>query len=144
MLPIFMFAIYDTAGTITQIIPNASIGLSTGAYAAKSGDLFFVNHALGIDKINLMSGTRTSVITNDSVESLDVSSDGTLLVYSSQESSQQFQGYSVNVANGHSQSIAAGMVAPHISPNADKVAFIHEVSGSDNSDIQVVGVSLPN
>ncbi len=136
--------IYDTSGHITQIIPNASVQLHASAYSPKSGDLFVETHALGIDKFNLKTDTRTSVITNDSVESMDASSDGTLLVYCSGESTQQYQGYAVNVANGHKTAIASGMIAPFISPNADRVAFIHQLSGGSNSDIQVIPVSLPN
>ena len=140
-------AIMDTSGTVTQTIPDAVFGLNTGAYASKTGDLFFLNHALGADKFNLASGTRTSVIANDTVESFDVSADGKLLVYSSGAlqgaSAPSYSGYAVNVASGNKASIASGMIAPRISPNADKVAFIHEISSGSSSDVQVIGVSLP-
>lgn len=140
-------AIMDTSGTVSQTIPDAVFGLNTGAYASKTSELFFLNHALGIEKYNLASAARTSVIANDSVESFDVSRDGKLLVYSSGalqgSSTPSYQGYAVNVASGNRANIASGMIAPRISPNADKVAFIHEISNGESSDVQVAGVSLP-
>ena len=135
--------IFDTSGAVAQVIPNASVPLHASAYASKSGDLFVLNHALGIDRIHLATDSLTHIIANDTVESMDVSSDGTLLVYSSGESTQQYQGIEVNVANGHTVNLASSMVAPIISPNADRVAFIHQLSGGTSSDIQVVAMLPP-
>ena len=144
--PRFHVAIYNTAGEITEVIPNANVPFHASAYAPKSGDLFVQTYREGIDKINLTTSIRTSVITNDSVSSMDVSSDGTLLVYSSDAPSNNatYPAYAVNVANGHRSNIGSGVIAPILSPNADKVAFIHQISGGASSDIQVVGVTLPN
>lgn len=138
-------AIYNTAGDLTQVISNADVAFHASAYAPKSGDLFVRNYTEGIDKINLTSNNRTSVITDDSVNSMDVSSDGMLLVYSSDAPSNNatYPAYAVNVANGHKTTIGTSVSTPILSPNADKVAFIHQISGGSSSDIQVTGVSLP-
>ncbi|HET6402837.1 MAG TPA: hypothetical protein VFH95_15740 [Candidatus Kapabacteria bacterium] len=139
-------AIYNTAGDITQVIPNADVPFHASAYASKSGDLFVRTYTDGIDKINLTTFVRTSVITDDSVNSMDVSSDGTLLVYSSDalNNNGSFPAYAVNVANGHKANIGTSVTTPILSPRADKVAFIHQISGGSSQDIQVTSVSLPN
>lgn len=141
-VPRFHVAILNAAGDITQVIPNADVAFHASAYAPKSGDLFVRTYTDGVDKINLTSSNRTSVITNDTVNSLDVSADGTLLVYSSDAASSP--AYAVNVANGHRTNIGTNITAPILSPKADKVAFIHQLSGGTSSDIQVTSVSLPN
>jgi hypothetical protein len=134
--------IFDTNGGITHVIPNAQVSLHASAYASKSGDLFVLNHALGIDRIHLATDSLTHIITNDSVESMDVSSDGSLLVYSSGASTQSYSAFAVNVGNGHTQNIGSSVITPILSPNADRVAFIHQLSGN-SSDIQVVTATLP-
>jgi len=140
--PWYHVTIFDTDGTVTQSIPNADVPLHASAYAAKSGDLFIRTHANGIDKIHLTTSARTSVLP-DSVESIDVSGDGTLLVYSSGASTDFYMGYAVNLANGDKATIASSMIAPILSPNADRVAFIHQLSGGASSDIQVITVQTP-
>ncbi len=144
-IPWYHVTIFNVDGSVSRVIPNASVPLHASAYAPKSGELFVQTHTLGIDKINVTTGIRSNVITNDTVYSMDVSSDGTLLVYSSEAASTNgsFPGYAVNVANGHRTSLASSMLVPILSPDEKHVAFIHQLSGGESSDIQVVGVSMP-
>jgi hypothetical protein len=135
-------SIYDTAGTIVRTIPNAEAAFHASAFSPGSHDLFIRNLAEGIDKINLQTGVRTAVITQDSVGSMDASADGSLLLYSSNTLATSFNLYAVNVANRHTAQIGQKAIAIVISPNADKAAVIHYVD-ENNSDIQTVGVSVP-
>ncbi len=102
------------------------------------------NHAQGIDSYNLNSDTRTSIITGDTVFSMDVSNDGSVLVYSSNAASTNgsFPAYAVNLSNLDKKQIATNVVDPFISPLHDKVACINQIDGH-NSNIQVYGLATP-
>jgi hypothetical protein len=122
--------------------PNGDVSFHASAFSSGSGDLFVRTHNLGIDRINLNTLVRTSIITNDSVESMDASSNGSLLVYTSADSATRNNLYAINVANGHSALVASSIVAPILSPMADRVGTIHLIDGS-NSDIHVYPAVLP-
>ncbi len=139
-------AIYDaTSGNTVMTIPNADVSFHSSAYSSGSGDLFVRNHVQGIDRIHLATGKRDSIISNDTVESMDASSDGLLIVYTSGGASRAYGSmYAVNVTNGHTSAVlATSITAPILSPKADRVACIHQIDGN-NSDIQVFSVTPPN
>jgi len=132
-------AIYNFAGGIpVTVIPNGDVSFSAGAFAADSNELFVRNYAMGIDCINLITGVRTPIVSNDSVESMDVSSDGTLLVYTSSEIATSLTLYAVNVENGHTKMQATGISKPVLSPRKDMIACINS-----SGNIQMVSVSPP-
>ncbi len=142
--------IFDTAANKLLDIPNAEVSLHASAYAPKSGDLFVRNYASGIDRIhldwnNLLDTLRTSIVTGDTVASFDVSSDGTLLVYSSEALSTNgnYPAYAVNVSNGHRSALASNVIAPVISPNADRVGYIEKADASGDETVGVIAVTLP-
>lgn len=135
-------SVWDTKGTMLHIYPNAEAPLSASAYSPGSHDLFVRTNKRGIDRINMLTQVRTSVVTQDSVESMDASYDGNLVAYSSGAYSQPYTLFAVSVQNGHSASIGSDAFEPIISPNGDRVAIIH--NASPNRDIKVLGISIPN
>ncbi len=135
-------SVWDTNGTILHTYPNAEAPLAASAYASSSHDLFVRNNSRGIDRINILTNVRTAVVSQDSVESFDASRDGTLLAYSSGKVAQPYALFAVNTQNGHSASIGSDAFQPMISPNGDRVAFIH--NASPNRDVKVLGISIPN
>jgi dipeptidyl aminopeptidase/acylaminoacyl peptidase len=141
-------AIYNAEGGVpVMVIPNATVEFSSSAFSPDSNDLFVETSATGIDRINLTSGTRIAIVT-DSIASMDVSSDGTVLVYTSNSSLLPYGTmYAVNLANLHIAlvpSAPSGVVKPIISPRHDFVACVQLVSsGSLSSNIGVYGLSIP-
>ena len=133
--------LWDTTCTILHTYPDADARFSAAAYSPTSHDLFVRTNTGGIDRINMLTQVRASVITQDTVESVGASADGTLLAYSSGRTTQQLPLYSCNTQNGHTAVIGSDAVFPIISPNADRVAFVH--NASPNVDIKVNGISLP-
>jgi hypothetical protein len=115
------------------------VSFSAGAFAPGTNDLFIRTYSMGIHRINLTTRKRDTIISNDSVESMDVSNDGTLLVYTSSESSVNLPLYAVNLSNLHiSQALATGVSKPVLSPRKDVAACINS-----NGNLQVLGVSTP-
>lgn len=156
----YALTIYDSTG-VDSLITTTSLFLihpamlfksfrmvifsfSAGAYSPKLNTIFMRNHAQGIDSYNLNSDTRTSIITGDTVFSMDVSNDGSVLVYSSNAASTNgsFPAYAVNLSNLDKKQIATNVVDPFISPLHDKVACINQIDGH-NSNIQVYGLATP-
>ena len=138
----FHVSIYDTTGTIVRAFPNAEAAFHASAFSPLSHELFVRTNPEGIDKINLQTGVRTAVITQDSVGSMDASADGKLIAYSSNSLTKSYNLYAVNVANGHTAQIGQNAIAVTIAPNADRVAIIHYVD-TYNSDINTLNISLP-
>ncbi len=141
-------AIYNAGGGVpTMVIPNASVEFSASAFSPGSNDLFVQNFETGIDRINLTSGKRTSIVA-DSISSMDVLSDGTVLVYTSNVSLLPYGTmYAVNLANLHTALVPlapSGIVKPIISPKHDFVACVQLVSsGSTSSNIAVYPLTIP-
>jgi hypothetical protein len=139
----FHVNVYDTTGTTVSQIPNAEAAFHASAFSPLSHDLFVRTNNEGIDKINLQTGVRTSVITQDSVGSMDASANGALIVYSSNSFARSFNLYEVNVADTSKKAeIGQNAIAVVIAPNADRAAVIHYVD-TYNSDINTVSVSVP-
>ncbi|GEM_PF-2353686 len=141
----FHVGIYDTAGNVARTIPNAAVPPHASAYATLSHDLFVQNQNLGLDKINLQTGKRSTIIATDTVESMDASPDGSLVVYisGSQAAGTSYPATAVNVANGHTASIGSGYYSVKISPNGQKAAYITKLDQSGNQAIAVNAVSVP-
>ncbi len=132
-------AIYNSGGGIpVTVIPNGDVSFSAGAFASGSNELFVRNFANGIDRINLTTMKRDTIVSSDSVESMDVSSDGTLLVYSSSKTTQALTLFAVNVENGHTKMLTTGISKPVLSPKKDMIACINS-----SGNIQMVPVSTP-
>jgi hypothetical protein len=132
-------AIYNSGGgTPITVIPNGDVSFSAGAFASGSNELFVRNYAMGIDRINLTTMQRDTIVASDSVESMDVSSDGTLLVYCSSETATSLTLYAVNVSNGHTKAQATGISKPVLSPKKDMIACINS-----SGNIQMVAVQTP-
>jgi hypothetical protein len=142
--PFSHVTIFDVNGDSLMAFPNGDVSFHASAYSPGSNDLFVRTHNMGIDRINLTTLTRTSIVTTDSVESMDASSDGSILVYSSADSATQYILYAVNVATLHSQAVASAsnIIVPILSPKFDRVACIHKIDGN-NTDIQVFSVPKP-
>ncbi len=136
--------IYDAQGDSLWSIPNADVTFSVSAFAPGSGDIFVRTPASGIDRINMNTRVRTSIVTNDTVYSMDVSADGSVLVYSSAAASTNgtLPAYAVNTANGDKKMFASNVIIPRISPKHDMVACINYQS-TGNSNINVYPLSTP-
>ncbi|HEY3873835.1 MAG TPA: hypothetical protein VGM92_00025 [Candidatus Kapabacteria bacterium] len=134
--------VYDFSGDSLTSIPDADVSISAAAFSPGSNDLFVRNHLEGIDRIHFNSPAtyvRTSIISNDSVDSMDASSDGSLLVYTSASSALTYGTlFAVNVADTNKVTVTTGVAQPVLSPKADKVAY-----SNSNSGIQVVSVQTP-
>jgi hypothetical protein len=139
--------IYDLNGDSVYGIPDAQGLLHTSAYAPGTHELFFLTNELGIAKYNLTTRIRTpiKIMPNDSVESLDVSADGSILVYSSQatNNANAYQGYAINVSSGNIVPITNGMVTLLISPNKDRVAYIDITDATSDEGVGVVALPQP-
>jgi hypothetical protein len=136
--------IYDAQGDSLWSIPNADVTFSVSAFAPGSGDIFVRTPASGIDRINMNTRVRTQIVTNDTVYSMDVSADGTVLVYSSAAGSTNgtLPAYAVNTANGDKRMFASNVIIPRISPRHDMVACINNQS-TGNSNINVYPLNTP-
>jgi len=138
--------IYNIAGDSVYGISDAEGLLHASAYAPGSHDIFFKTNELGIAKYNLTTHIRTpiAIMPNDTVESLDASADGSIVVYSSGASNNTtaYPSYAINVSTGHILQITSGMVAMFISPNKDRVAYINN-SGDANGDQGISVAALP-
>jgi hypothetical protein len=137
--------IYDAQGDSLWSIANADVRFSVSAFAPGSGDIFVRTSAMGIDRINMNTRVRTHIVTNDTVYSMDVSADGTVLVYCSNAGSTNgtLPAYVVNTANGDKgPSFASNVNIPRISPKHDMVACITLQSGA-NSNINVYPLNTP-
>jgi hypothetical protein len=131
--------IYNAQGDSVMSIPNGDVSFSAGGFASVTNDLFVRTYSFGINRINLTTLKLDTIVSTDSVESMDVSNDGTVLVYTSSETTVNLPLYAVNLANDHiSQSLATGISKPVLSPNKDKAACINS-----GGNIQVVGVTTP-
>ncbi len=136
-------AIYNTqVGTPALIIPNGDVSFSAAAYSPDSNEIFFRTHAKGIDCFNLTTMVRTSIIDTDTVYSMDVSPDGTFLVYSSNATNNNntLPAYVVNLSNLHTKQFATGVILPKISPQSGHVAWVNQVDGS-NSNVSHSGAA---
>ncbi len=136
--------IYNAQGDSVMAIPNGDVSFSASAFSPGANEIFVRTNAFGIDGINLTTGVRTQIINTDSVESMDASSDGTLVVYTSKEASQTYGTmYAVNASNGHIKPMnVTGIILPRISPKGDRVACINQIDGQ-NSNINVFTVTTP-
>lgn len=130
---------YDINGNSILTIPNGDVSFSAGAFAPDSNWLFVRNFALGIDRIKLATGARDTIVASDTVESVDVSADGTLVVYSvGGNSATTYNLIAVNVEDGKRVSITNGISKPILSPQKDKIACINS-----GATLQVVGTQFP-
>ena len=142
-------AIYDASGNLIDTVANGDVSFSAGAFASGTNDLFVRNHVDGIDRINLNTHVRTPVVTNDTVYSMDVSADGTVLVYSSTAASTinssgnyTYPAYAVNLSDMNKKMFASNVITPRISPQHDRVACINYQDNTD-SNIQVYQLITP-
>ncbi len=142
----YYVAIYNIGGDTVMTIPNATVEFSNSAYAPGSNDLFVETTSQGIDRINLTTKVRTAIVA-DSIDSMDASSDGTVLVYTSSLSTLTYGTlYAVNLANLHTALVpnATNIVKPVISPLHDWVACAQLMNGSNtNSSVGVFQLTIP-
>lgn len=136
-----LLRIYDTTRAIVKEIPNASTPFHASGYAPGSRDLFVANSSHGIDRINLDTYARSAMYSGDA-NSFDVSQDGRVIVYVANDSTANGALHILNTANGHESITGDKAIAVFLSPQADRVAYIHYVDGY-NSDIHVTGVTVP-
>ena len=129
--------IFDTDGNALFAIPDGDVSISAAAFSPGSNDLFFRTNNFWIDRVNLTTMKRDTII-RDSVESVSASNDGAWLAYVSMDSVTSGNLYSFNVADGNKSLLASGMVQPTISPNADKVACT-----TQNSTLNVFQFTKP-
>jgi hypothetical protein len=137
-------SIWDTTNTLVNTLSDADASEATGSYSPGSQALFVRNRAAGIDRIiqpTQSNFIRSSVLSQDSSESMDASADGKLLAYCSAKYSQTYALFAINVQNGHTASLGGSALALFLSPNGDRVAYTH--ADGANITIQVAGISLP-
>ena len=131
--------IYNAQGDSLMSIPNGDVSFSAGGFSPVTNDLFVRTYSFGINRINLTTLKLDTIVSTDSVESMDVSNDGTVLVYTSSETSVNLPLYAVNLSNLHiSQALATGISKPVLSPNKDKAACVNS-----GGSIQMVGIMTP-
>ncbi len=134
--------IYDTTGTVRQIIPEALMAYHQSAYARQANALFVYNDSFGIDRVDLTTGVRTTAIVHDSVQSMDVSASGNLIAYCSGGTVGPYTLYALNPLTGKTNAIATDAMVVVMSPNGDRVAYLRN-SGGYPVDIHVLPISLP-
>ncbi len=134
-------SICDISGTALMSIPNSEATNVHGAYAPQTQELFVRNRAGGIDRINLQTNLRDSIVELGGFESMDASQDGKLVTFTSSDTLAPYNLLAVNTSNRHSATIASDAITPFISPRGDRVAYIHRAD--PNQDIKVIGVSIP-
>jgi hypothetical protein len=137
--------IFDTTGKIVDSIPNGELLFRQGNFIAQTNDFYYINpnaggtNVGGIDRYNIVSKQPPTHIyaNSDGVTDFDVSSDGTLIamVTSTPTSSSSNSLWALNTATGHRNLITGDLVwGAFLSPNAQKVAYVHQQSGNTNFD----------
>jgi hypothetical protein len=136
--------IYDTTGRILRTILTSVVANQKSGYAPDSNALFLFNRATqGIDRVDATTLTATSVLSNDTVESMDVTSSGNLLAYSSGGSLAPFGLFALNPATGSRQNIASSAYEVALSPLGNMVAYSTVNGGLRGVDVRVVPIAIP-
>jgi hypothetical protein len=145
--------IFDTTGTLVDSVPNGELLFRQSNFVASTNDLYYINPGAsdiaGIDRYNIVSKLPPTHVYagSDAVSDFDVSSDGSLIamVTTTPSSSSGSTLWAMNSATGNRNQITGDLVwGAFLSPNGQKVAYVHQQSGNTNFDeILVSPISKP-
>jgi hypothetical protein len=134
--------IYDTLGHAMRSIENAEMAFHASAYIAATHEIFVRDRLDHIVRIDLNSGQRHTVVPTSSVNSVDVSRDGKMIVYTTLDTNENRILRLENVETGDQRDIGTEAISVFLNPQATKLAYIHYVDPY-NEDIRVMDVTLP-
>jgi WD40 repeat protein len=135
---------YDTTGRVVHTLQTSVPPNNLAAFASDANALFLWNSASqGIDRYDLSTGATKTILSNDSVETMDVTPSGNLVAYSSGGSVVPFALYALNPINGNRANIGSSAYEVALSPLGDKVAYSTVESGLKAVNIRVVPISIP-
>lgn len=135
--------IFDTTGKVVRTFSGVVVADLKSAYAPQAGALFLYNLSYGIDRVDLASGAKTTVLANDSIEFMDVTSSGNLIAYSSGSGSNPFGLFALNPATGNRKNIGSNAYEVALAPAGDKVAYSTVENGNPGVNIHVLPISIP-
>ena len=121
--------VYDTTGRILRTIQTSVVANQKSGYAPDSNALFLFNRATqGIDRVDVTTLAVSSVLSNDTVESMDVTPSGNLIAYASGGSIAPFGLFALNPATGTRQNIASSAYEVALSPFGNSGSYCRSVN----------------
>jgi hypothetical protein len=140
-------SIYDTTGTLRNVIGGAETAFHNVVFNAQTNDIFVRNWAgkttdQFLDKINLTTMARTNVL-NFKVENFDVTKDEGVIIYSAYDTTSAIHMRSRNLKTLNELPIADDIqLIISLSPAEDKLAYIRKQDVNFN-EIRVIPFQRP-